>query len=103
MILLEEVRDPDLQGFITVSEVEVTPDLRRAHVYYRVHGGEEEWRRAERGFRRAHRYIKHLLGEHLFLKYIPELEFHPDRRPEEAEALEELFARIRHEGDKGDS
>ncbi len=103
MILMEEIRDPDLQGFITISEVEVTPDLRRAHVYYRVHGEEEDWRRAERGFRRAHKYIRHLLGEHLYLKYLPEIDFHPDRRPETAAALEALLEGIRHGEHKEDS
>ncbi|WP_168719927.1 30S ribosome-binding factor RbfA [Thermosulfurimonas marina] len=101
VILSEEVRDPDLQGFITVSEVEVSPDLRRARVYYRVHGEAEDWARAERGFRRARGYIRSLLAEHVYLKYIPELEFHPDHRPEETERLEELFERLKQGKDSG--
>ncbi|HFC97655.1 MAG TPA: 30S ribosome-binding factor RbfA [Thermosulfurimonas dismutans] len=87
VILMDEVRDPDLQGFITISEVEVSPDLRRARVYYRVHGEEEDWKRAERGFQRARRYLRHLLGQHVYLRYLPDLSFHPDRRPEDLLAL----------------
>jgi len=87
VILLEEVRDPDLQGLITITEVEVSPDLRKARVYYRVHGEEEEWRRAKRGFQRARKYLQHLLGEHLFLKYLPEIDFFPDHRPEYLEKM----------------
>ncbi len=97
VILLEEVRDPDLQGFITISEVEVSPDLRRARIYYRVHGSQEDWERAEKGFRRARKYIRHLIGEHVFLKYVPEIEFFPDRRPEELERLERLFEEVEDE------
>ncbi|RUM89657.1 MAG: 30S ribosome-binding factor RbfA [Thermodesulfatator sp.] len=96
VILSEEVRDPDLQGFITVSEVEVSPDLRRARIFYRVHGEAEEWVRAERGFRRARGYIRSLLAGYLQLKYVPELEFRADHRPEEMERLEEILARLKH-------
>ena len=103
VILLEEIRDPDLQGLITISEVEVSPDLRRARVYYRVHGEEEEWIRAERGFKRARKYIRYLVGEHVYLKYLPEMDFFPDRRPEAMEKLEKVFRSISNGEDQGDS
>jgi len=103
VILLEDIRDPDLQGLITISEVEVTPDLKRARVYYRVHGEDEEWARAERGFKRARKYIRHLLGEHVFLKYIPEIDFFPDRRPEDLEKFEKVFRELSYGKDQEDS
>ncbi len=99
VILLEELRDPDLQGFISISEVEVSPDLKRARIYYRVQGGEEEWAKAARGFKRARKFIRHLLAENLYLKYVPEIEFHPDRRPESIEKLDQIFEKLHERKD----
>ncbi len=96
-IIREELSDPELQGFITISRVEVSPDLKQAKVYYQVHGGEEAEEAVARGFRRASSYIRHLLAKRLYTKFVPELEFLPDKEDAEAARLEALFARIRHE------
>ncbi|HHI97465.1 MAG TPA: 30S ribosome-binding factor RbfA [Thermodesulfatator atlanticus] len=96
-IIREELSDPALQRFITISQVEVSPDLKKANVYYQVHGDEEVEEAVARGFKRARSYIRHLLAQRLHTKFVPELEFLPDKREAEAERLEALFARIRHE------
>jgi len=96
-ILREELSDPELQeGLITISQVEVSPDLKKAKIYYLVHGGEEAEGAVARGFRRATPYIRHLLAQRLATKFVPEIEFVPDKRTREEERLEALFERIRH-------
>ncbi len=101
-ILIEHIRDPDLQSLITVSEVEVSADLKRARIYYKVHGGEEEWKRAEAGFKRAKGYIKRLIGEYVFLKYVPDVEFLPDRREEYQKKIEEILDGLGYRGGEED-
>jgi len=95
-ILREELSDPELQGLITISKVQVSPDLKQAKVYYVVHGGEEAEEAARRGFKRAGSYIRHLLAQRLYTKFVPELEFLVDKKSEEEARLEALFERIRH-------
>lgn len=96
-ILREELSDPDLQGFITFSRVEVSPDLRHAKIYYLVHGDEEAQGRVARGFERAAPYIRHLLAQRLYTKFVPEIEFLPDQKDAQLKRLEALFDRIKHE------
>ncbi len=96
-IVREELSDPELQEMITISKVEVTPDLRLARVFYQVHGGEEKEAAAARGFKRASSYIRKLLAGRMHTRFVPEIEFVIDKRSAEEERLEELFARIRHE------
>ncbi|NPA49784.1 MAG: 30S ribosome-binding factor RbfA [Thermodesulfobacteria bacterium] len=95
-ILREELSDPELQGLITISKVEVSPDLKQAKVFYVVHGGEEAEETARRGFKRASSYIRHLLAQRLHTKFVPELTFQVDKKTEEEARLEALFERIRH-------
>ncbi len=95
-ILREELNDPDLQHLITLSRVEVSPDLKHAKIYYLVHSPEAEDRVAK-GFVRAASYIRRLLAQRLHTKFVPELSFCPDRRSAEEENLEALFQRIKNE------
>ncbi|OAG27477.1 30S ribosome-binding factor RbfA [Thermodesulfatator autotrophicus] len=95
-IIREEISDPAFQEMITISRVKVSPDLKHAKVYYQVHGNEEAEKKVAQGFERASSYIRHLIAKRLYTKFVPEIEFVPDKRTEE-DRLEELFARIRHE------
>ncbi len=95
LLLLQRVRDPRLGG-VTITLVEVAPDLKRAKVYYAVpEGGNENGVRSAmeraRGFFRSH------LAASINLRYTPELIFFQDRHNEEMERLEELFAQIHRE------
>ncbi len=99
-IIREEVSDPELQGMITISAVEVSPDLKRARILYQVHGDAEAEQAVARGFERAKAYIRHLLAQRLYTKFVPEITFEPDRREEAQDRLEALFEQLRkgHEG-----
>jgi ribosome-binding factor A len=96
-IIREELSDPAFKGLITISRVEVSPDLRQARAFYQVHGGEEEETQVVRGFKRAAPYIRKLLAQRLHTKFVPEITFVLDKRSVEEERLEALFQRIRHE------
>ncbi len=95
-IIREELSDPELQGLITISRVEVSPDLKHAKVFYQVHGGAAEEGAAARGFSRAASYIRRLLSKRLYTKFVPEIEFVLDKQSEEEERLQALFERIKH-------
>ena len=75
-IIRREVHDPRV-GFVTITEVDVTPDLRHATVWVSVIGDERERRATLQVLGRAMPYVRHHLGV-LRLKRIPELHLRED-------------------------
>ncbi len=100
-IIREELSDPELQGLITISRVELSPDLKKAQVFYQVHGGQEAEEAAARGFARAGAYIRRLIAQRLYTKFVPEISFVLDRPNPELERLEDLFAQIKKDRSNG--
>lgn len=99
-VLAEEIqrlKDPRV-GFVTVTDVTVTPDLRRAHVYYTVMGDESEDRRTRAGLNSARKHLRAALGRKIRLKFLPELEFHPDEAVVRGDRVERLLREIHEEG-----
>jgi len=70
-IIAREIRDPRI-GFVTVTKVEVTPDLRHARVWVSIIGQTDERTTAFRALGRAMPFVRRELGE-LRLKRVPEL------------------------------
>ncbi len=73
-LLLRALKDPRLQ-MVTVSHVEVSPDLRHARVYISRVGSAEEQQSALVGFERATGFVRGRLGKRLKLRYVPKLDF----------------------------
>src|SRR4030065_874512 len=89
-ILLRELKDPRI-GFVTITKVAVSDDLRTAKVYYSVFGGEQEKEDSYKGLESATGYIKRELGRRIRLKYMPEITFMFDDSLECGEHIEELW------------
>ena len=70
-IIAREIHDPRI-GFVTVTKVDVTPDLRHARVWVSMIGQADERATAFRALGRAMPFVRHELGE-LRLKRVPEL------------------------------
>lgn len=94
-ILLERVSDPRLQE-ITITEVDMSPDLRLARVYYAARQGtnQEELFMA---LDKAMGFIKQEVAREHILRTMPEFQFLPDETLEKAERLERLLESL----DKG--
>ena len=86
-IIRREVKDPRV-GFMTLTEVEVTPDLRQARVYVSVLGSDEERAETLKALRSAARFIRFHLKPRLRMRQIPELEFREDRSMEHAQRID---------------
>jgi ribosome-binding factor A len=79
-VLAEEIlklKDPRV-GFVTITHIEVTPDLRRAVVFYTVLGEDRERKGTRAGLRSAAPRLRTALGHSVRLRYTPELEFRED-------------------------
>ena len=102
-ILAEEIpklKDPRV-GFVTVTRVEVTPDLRRAVVLYTVLGEESDRRATGAGLRSARSHLRSVLGHQVRMKFLPELEFREDRGPASADRIDQLLREIHQDDDSG--
>lgn len=76
-LLLRHLKDPRLQ-MVTLSRVEVTPDLRHARVYVSHVGSAAEQQAALAALQQATGFMRSHLGKHLKLRYIPQLTFQLD-------------------------
>jgi ribosome-binding factor A len=93
-----ELKDPRI-GFVTVTGVETSPDLRHARVFVSVLGSKDEQRATMAGLSSAKSHLRSDLGRQVRMKYLPELIFELDHSPEEAQRMEELLRRIHQESE----
>jgi ribosome-binding factor A len=91
------LRDPGLGGVVSITTVDISPDLRHARVYFSVLGGEEERQRVQSALTRAAGFLRHELAHRLTLRTMPELAFHPDVSIERGERIMELLREVEHE------
>lgn len=92
-ILRRHVKDPRLK-LVTITSVDVSPDLRQAKIYFATSGDDEKIKRVLEGFKKARPYIKRLLGQELGLRYMPEIRFYYDDSLDYGARMEELFRSI---------
>ena len=97
-IFIRELKDPRI-GFITVTKVDVSDDLRIAKIYYSVFGGTAEREESYRGLESAKGYIKRELGRRVKLKYMPEIMFVFDESLEYGSHIEELLRGLKVQGE----
>ena len=95
-MLLRDVKDPRI-GFVTVMDVEVSPDLGQATVYYTVYGSDQEKADSFAGLRSTASFMRRELGRRLHLKRIPVLHFRYDKTTDKAANMDDLFVRIEKE------
>jgi ribosome-binding factor A len=98
--LLRGLRDPRL-GFVTVTEVKVSANLKQAQIYISVMGEKEERRSTMAALEGAEGFIRHELASRLKLRFMPEIEFVPDLTLERAARLEALLNQIHENTSSG--
>jgi ribosome-binding factor A len=91
-----ELKDPRI-GFVTVTGVDLSPDLNRVRVLVSVLGDEEERERTLEGLTSAAGYVRREITHRLRLRRAPALVFALDRGAEVATRIENLLDKIRAE------
>ncbi len=91
LMLLYELKDPRIQGMVTVMEVRVSDDLRHAKIYVSVLGSDAEKEGAMAGLNRAKGFVRRTLGSRLHLKRTPTVDFFLDRRLDAQEQITRLL------------
>jgi len=89
--LAHALKDPRV-GFVTVTSVETTPDLRHARVYVSILGDDLAERQAcIAGLQSAHGFLQRRVASELRMKYTPQLTFVEDETARRAQRVEELL------------
>ncbi|BAL24562.1 30S ribosome-binding factor RbfA [Azoarcus sp. KH32C] len=88
-----EVKDPRV-GFITLTDVEITPDYAHAKVFFTSMKGEEGLSEILTGLRRASGFLRRELGRRIRIHTIPELHFHYDASVERGSRLSRLIDEV---------
>jgi ribosome-binding factor A len=88
--ITSEIKDPRV-GFITVTAVDTSPDLRQARVFVSVLGTPSERKRSLQGLRSAHGFLQRKVADELRLKHTPTLDFAYDDTAENAARINELL------------
>lgn len=78
-LILKDLKDPRIKGLITVTKVEIAPDLKTAKIFISIFGvNEEDKKKAFIGLNNSSSFLKYKLMKNLELKYTPELFFKED-------------------------
>jgi ribosome-binding factor A len=97
-LLAREVHDPGI-GFITITRVQVTPDLQVARVFYTALGDDKARSASERAIGRATPFLRRQIGSRLRLKRVPELHFIYDESIAGQDRVERLLNELRANDD----
>ena len=88
--ITQELKDPRV-GFVTVTAVKTSPDLRHARVYVSVLGDEETRSDSLAGLNSAHGFLQRRVAAELRLKHTPMLEFDYDESVDRAMRISRLM------------
>lgn len=94
-LLRRGVKDPRVAGLVTITDVDVSPDLRRAKVFVSVMGTDEEKTSTLRALRAAAHFVRRELRKRLTIRRTPELDFLRDDSLERGAHILELLEDVR--------
>jgi len=96
---VERLRDPGL-GFVTITDVTMSPDLRHAKAYYTVLGEPVERDASKDALARATKHLRATVAHEVRLRYAPTLEFVPDPVPDRTARLDSIIAELHRSEDE---
>ena len=90
------VHDPGI-GFITLTRVQVSPDLQVAHIFYTTLGDEKARRETARALDRATPFLRRHLGGRLRLRRVPDIDFRFDQAVAHQDRIEQILRDLHEE------
>ena len=95
-MLLTDLKDPRI-GFVTVTDVEMTGDLREAKIYVSVMGGAEQVKSSLEGLNSALGFIRREIGQRVRLRFTPEISFALDTSLDYGDHIQKLLLQVEGE------
>lgn len=94
IIVHDELKDPRL-GFVTITRVEMSKDLRFARVFFSVLGKDEDYKRTREALDSALGFIRRLVAQRIRLRFAPEIIFREDRSSEYSVKIQQVLEEIK--------
>ena len=101
-MLLKELKDPRI-GFVTVTDVEMTGDLREAKIYVSVMGGDEKVKSSLEGLNSALGFVRREIGQRIRLRFTPEISFALDTSLDYGDHIQKLLLQVEGENKNVDN
>lgn len=93
MMIFRNMKDRRI-GFVTVTGVQMNPDLRHARIFVSLMGSESEKKESLDTLNHASGWIRHELGQRIRMKFLPEIVFQMDTSQEYGEHIDRLIDEI---------
>ena len=97
-MLLYDIKDPRI-GFVTVTDVEMTGDLREAKIFVSIMGNDEQIKDTMQGLQSALGFVRREIGKRIRLRFTPEISFAPDKSLDYSEHIQKILLQIERERD----
>lgn len=100
-MLLTDLKDPRI-GFVTVTHVDVTGDLREAKIFVSIMGNEEQVKDSWQGLQSSIGFIRREIGKRIRLRFTPTIAFALDTSLDYSEHIQKLLLQIEKENHNND-
>ncbi len=101
IIINGEIKDPRIEAMVSVTDVQVTRDLRHASIYLSIFGTEEEQELTFQALQRACGFIRSEIGKRIRLRHTPEILLYKDDSLEYGARIERVLKTL-HDEKNGD-
>jgi ribosome-binding factor A len=102
MAILTDLRDPRIEG-VTVTYVEVSPDMRQAKVHVSIMGNDAQQRLCLHGLRSSAGYLQSKISDRIDTRYTPRLQFHLDEGVKKSLAISQMLQELLPEDKAGEA
>lgn len=94
MLALQEIKDPRI-GFVTVTNVEMTGDLREAKIYVSIMGNDDQIKESWEGLQSAVGFVRREIGKRIKIRFTPEISFALNTSLDYSEHIQKLLLQIK--------
>ncbi len=99
VIIHDKLKDPRL-GFVTITNVEITRDLRFAKIFFSVLGNEMAYKKTKAALNSSLGFVRKLIAQRLSLRFAPEIAFYDDRSTEYSVRIEEVLNELKEKNEQ---
>jgi ribosome-binding factor A len=96
-IIQKDIKDPRV-GFVTVTDVEMTRDLRHAKIFLSLMGSDEQKKATWEALNRALGFMRSEIGKRIRLRCTPELSLHLDKSLDYSNHIQKLLLQLEKDG-----
>lgn len=98
--ILPTIRDPGFSGILTVTGVDLSPDMKNARVFYSILGTPRERANCAKALGRATPYVRQKLSQKWTTRVLPTIAFEYDMTPANASKIDKILDSIRKENER---